>query len=754
MSQNTVEITVKTNDQASKGFTQIQKNAEGLKTSFKKVGEAAAGILTADLISKGAAAFKNFVTDSIRQASSLNEGINAVQKTFGDSSKIILDWGKNNAASFGLSTQAFQELATPLGALLKNTGLGMQDVSKWTIDLTTRAADMASVFNTSVPDALMAVQAGLRGETEPLLRYGVNLTAAAVQAEALAENSGKTASQLTAQELATARLNLIMKQTSQTAGDFQGTADGMANASRIASAQFDNMKASLGQVLLPILAKAAQAGAAVASAFNSLPSGVQTSIVVIGALGTAAALLAPKLLAAKQSLLEMKAAAETAGVSFGAIGKAIGVLGTVVAATQLIGAQFGQTLKVGATEGEQAMMQYAETGKMGKAITEELGETFTTVADMGWDGFNNRINGFKEGLLGMSNIDFGPFGIGIGVAEQRFGAMDQALADMVGHGYADQAAVAFGRLSNVAAEESMSMDKLNSLFPLYREALASTSAQQGATTGTTQNLQQSVEQLTKAVNDANAAQNAGVNSTLTYRESIRNLEASYDNMTASIQTNGKTLDEGTAKGRANQTALDNIAVAARNAASAAIQEGAAQSTVNSIMATAKAQFIAAATACGMTSSQAQTLANKLFAIPKSVSTTITAIDRATATIQNVLGRLQWIDGKQVFTYINTVNRNMIESRRTGGITGRAQGGGPRGGGVLVGEAGPEIVEMAPGSMVRSAPDTQRRLAAAGNGNQPLRLEIEWVGGSAGDEFMSWLRKNIRIRGGLTNALGG
>jgi hypothetical protein len=39
------------------------------------------------------------------------------------------------------------------------------------------------------------------------------------------------------------------------------------------------------------------------------------------------------------------------------------------------------------------------------------------------------------------------------------------------------------------------------------------------------------------------------------------------------------------------------------------------------------------------------------------------------------------------------------------------------------------------------------------GNGSSRLEIEWVGGNAGDEFMNWLKKNIRIRGGLTPALG-
>lgn len=89
----------------------------------------------------------------------------------------------------------------------------------------------------------------------------------------------------------------------------------------------------------------------------------------------------------------------------------------------------------------------------------------------------------------------------------------------------------------------------------------------------------------------------------------------------------------------------------------------------------------------------------------------------------------------------------------GGIIG-AQGGGPRSGLVMVGEHGRELIEAAPGSTVHSNPDTERMLArAAGAGGGAQTLVVEWVGGAAGDEFMSWLRKNIRFRGGVTAALG-
>jgi len=256
---NVVEIVVKSRDQSGAGFASAQKRAEGLGSKLGEVGKVAGGFLAAHVISKGFEAFKGFVSGSVKASSDLGESVNAVQKVFGASSRTILDWGKSSANSYGLSQRAFNELATPLGAGLKNAGLSLQDTSKWTVDLTKRASDMASVFNTSVPDALGAIQAGLRGEADPLERFGVGLSAAKVAAEAMAETGKKSASALTAQELVTARLNLIMKQTASTQGDFQQTSTGLANAQRIASAKTEELQAKIGDKLKPVVLAVTQA---------------------------------------------------------------------------------------------------------------------------------------------------------------------------------------------------------------------------------------------------------------------------------------------------------------------------------------------------------------------------------------------------------------------------------------------------------------------------------------------------------------
>jgi hypothetical protein len=71
-------------------------------------------------------------------------------------------------------------------------------------------------------------------------------------------------------------------------------------------------------------------------------------------------------------------------------------------------------------------------------------------------------------------------------------------------------------------------------------------------------------------------------------------------------------------------------------------------------------------------------------------------------------------------------------------------GGIGGGLAMVGEYGRELIRLPQGSHVY--PHSQGTVGALGTGS-PAKLQIEWIGGNASDEFITWLRKNIRIRGG-------
>jgi hypothetical protein len=240
-----------------------------------------AGFASSPVVIAGAtAAIGTFAAQSVSAASNLEESVNAVNVVFGESADKILEFGENAARSVGLANSEFNQLATPLGSILKNTGLEMDAVANKTIELSTRAADMASVFGGSVGDALGAIQAGLRGELDPLERFGVKLSAATVEARALADTGKESAKQLTEQEKALARIDIILEQTNQTAGDFSATSGDLANQTRILKAEFENLQAAAGKVLVPVLSDVADILLAIGDAaefaknkINEIPGG-------------------------------------------------------------------------------------------------------------------------------------------------------------------------------------------------------------------------------------------------------------------------------------------------------------------------------------------------------------------------------------------------------------------------------------------------------------------------------------------------
>jgi hypothetical protein len=186
-------------------------------------------------------------------AINLNESTNAVQQVFGKASDEVIAFGREAARAAGLSQAEFQSLAVGTGSLLQNFGYAADEAADASITLAQRAADMASVFNTDVSTALEAVNAGLRGESEPLRAFGVNLNDAALKAKALELGLYAGTGALDANAKAVAAQALIMEQTAKTAGDFTNTATSAANRQRILAAEATNTAAQLGQALLPAM---------------------------------------------------------------------------------------------------------------------------------------------------------------------------------------------------------------------------------------------------------------------------------------------------------------------------------------------------------------------------------------------------------------------------------------------------------------------------------------------------------------------
>lgn len=222
-----------------------------------------AGLSAYNLVSKGLGAVTDLMGDAGRAASDLNESQSKLTQVFPTQAAAIRAWAATSAQSMGQSTQAAIEATGTFGNFLQAMGTAQDSAAKMSMAMVQLAGDLGSFNNQDPTEVLQALQSGLAGETEPLRRFGVDVSDARVQAELLSEGVKKVGKDFTQTQKIQARYNLIMRQTTTAQGDYSRTATGTANAQRTLNAEIENAKAKVGGALNDISGKLAILGAQV-----------------------------------------------------------------------------------------------------------------------------------------------------------------------------------------------------------------------------------------------------------------------------------------------------------------------------------------------------------------------------------------------------------------------------------------------------------------------------------------------------------
>ena len=235
------------------GMNESEKKTESFGEKLGDFGKKAGLALAAATAAVGAFAIKVAV-DGVKAASDLSETVSKVGVLFGDSAAKVEEFAATAAISLGQTKQQALDAASTFAIFGKSAGLAGDDLVKFSTDFVGLASDLASFNNTSPEDAIQAIGAALRGETEPLRRYGVLLDDASLRQAALGLGIINTTKEaLTPQQKVLAAQELIYKQTSAAQGDFARTSDGLANSQRILTAQIQNIQTEIGTALLPIV---------------------------------------------------------------------------------------------------------------------------------------------------------------------------------------------------------------------------------------------------------------------------------------------------------------------------------------------------------------------------------------------------------------------------------------------------------------------------------------------------------------------
>jgi hypothetical protein len=232
---------------AAKGFDAAEKKVAGFSRGLDKASSAAAGILGGiGLVAK----------EAFDAASALQQSGGAVESVFGKQAAAVKAYAKAASRAVGLSTNSYNELASVIGSQLKNMGVAHDDLVPKTDQLIRMGADLAATFGGTAAEAVGALSSLLRGETDPIERYGVSIKAADINARLAAEGLDHLEGPALKAAQSQALLGMVTEQTASATGAFARESDTAAGAQQRAAAEFENAKAALGEVLLPIVAEA------------------------------------------------------------------------------------------------------------------------------------------------------------------------------------------------------------------------------------------------------------------------------------------------------------------------------------------------------------------------------------------------------------------------------------------------------------------------------------------------------------------
>jgi len=226
---------------AQQGFGGLQKAVGvGLKAGL---GAAIAGVtgLGAGLAS------------AVSAGSDVEEMMGKFSVVFANTGDLVTSQLDDFGRAVGRNKYELREMAATFGDTLKPMGFAEEDAADLSVTLSKLAIDLGSFNNMDSDEALRRLQGTLIGSHENALAFGVVINENTLKAEMLAQGwSELTGAELEAAKVQ-ARINLLMKGTTDAQGDAARTSESWANQMRGLQSVIQETQAEIGTKLLPVL---------------------------------------------------------------------------------------------------------------------------------------------------------------------------------------------------------------------------------------------------------------------------------------------------------------------------------------------------------------------------------------------------------------------------------------------------------------------------------------------------------------------
>lgn len=241
------------------GLGQAGKSAapglQGMTTATGGLSGALKGLAAGGVLVGAGKMLLDFGKASIATASDIEEMSSKFKIVFGDlTGPVTADLEKFADAS-NRSKYDLMGFAATLQDTLKPMGIAPDLAADLSTQLVKLGTDLSSFNNMPMDEALRRLQGTLIGSHENALAFGVVINENTLKAELAANGWDKlTGAQLESAKVQ-ARINLLMKGTTDAQGDAIRTADSYANQTKGLQAAMTDLQATLGNALLPSMTR-------------------------------------------------------------------------------------------------------------------------------------------------------------------------------------------------------------------------------------------------------------------------------------------------------------------------------------------------------------------------------------------------------------------------------------------------------------------------------------------------------------------
>jgi hypothetical protein len=261
----------------------LGKTAEEWKDLSEKandIGKSLTMKVTVPIMAAGTAAFK--------MAADYEQSLGKMESVFEHNSHKIEKWAQNSLRDFGLARSTAIEMAGDFGALFKGMDINIQKTEEWSKTLTERTMDLSNFYDTTVEETTRALNAIVTGQTEPLRRFGINMTQATLAEYARQKGIRKSIQDMTEAEKVQLRYNFVIEKTNIAVGTTARESDSATGQMNRLKEITKELGESFGTILLPAIIPIFEWMNNVLEAINNLDEGSKKFILKI--LGIAAAI--------------------------------------------------------------------------------------------------------------------------------------------------------------------------------------------------------------------------------------------------------------------------------------------------------------------------------------------------------------------------------------------------------------------------------------------------------------------------------